>query len=283
LSSSANSPGVLYVVATPIGNPGDISARALQVLEGVDLIACEDTRRTGQFLAAHGLRKQLLSHYEHNEQRRVPDLVARLRQGARIALVSDAGTPAISDPGYRLVRAALDAAIVVKAIPGPSAAIAALSIAGLPTDRFVFEGFLPTREGALRKELEALSGEPRTMIFYEAARRLGGTLATMASIFGNEREAAVMRETTKTYEETLRGSLGELAARFENTNPLGEITIVVAGAADGAAARSGQAVTVDMLLEEGVSLKQASAIVARLTGRSRREVYQEGLKNRTER
>jgi 16S rRNA (cytidine1402-2'-O)-methyltransferase len=283
LSSSANSPGVLYVVATPIGNPGDISARALQVLEGVDLIACEDTRRTGQFLAAHGLRKQLLSHYEHNEQRRVPDLVARLRQGARIALVSDAGTPAISDPGYRLVRAALDAAIVVKAIPGPSAAIAALSIAGLPTDRFVFEGFLPTREGALRKELEALSGEPRTMIFYEAARRLGGTLATMASIFGNEREAAVMRETTKTYEETLRGSLGELAARFENTNPLGEITIVVAGAADGAAARPGQAVTVDMLLEEGVSLKQASAIVARLTGRSRREVYQEGLKNRTER
>lgn len=283
MSSTANSPGVLYVVATPIGNPGDISARALQVLEGVDLIACEDTRRTGQFLAAHGLRKQLLSHYEHNEQRRVPDLVARLRQGARIALVTDAGTPAISDPGYRLVRAALDAAIVVKAIPGPSAAIAALSIAGLPTDRFVFEGFLPTREGALRKELEALCGEPRTMIFYEAARRLGGTVATMASIFGNEREAAVMRETTKTYEETLRGSLGELAARFENTDPLGEITIVVAGAADGAAACAGQAVTVDMLLEEGVSLKQASAIVAKLTGRSRRDVYQEGLKKRTER
>ena len=271
------------MVATPIGNPGDISARALQVLEGVDLIACEDTRRTGQFLAAHGLRKQLLSHYEHNEQRRVPDLVARLRQGACIALVTDAGTPAISDPGYRLVRAALDAAIVVKAIPGPSAAIAALSIAGLPTDRFVFEGFLPTREGALRKELEALSGEPRTMIFYEAARRLGATLATMASIFGNEREAAVMRETTKTYEETVRGSLRDLAARFENSEPLGEITIVVAGAAAAAAARAGQAVTVDMLLEEGVSLKQASAIVARLTGRSRREVYQEGLKKRTER
>ena len=283
MSSGADSPGVLYVVATPIGNPGDISTRALQVLEGVDLIACEDTRRTGQFLAAHGLRKQLLSHYEHNEHRRVPDLVARLKQGACIALVTDAGTPAISDPGYRLVRAALDAAIVVKAIPGPSAAIAALSIAGLPTDRFVFEGFLPTREGALRKELEVLCSEPRTMIFYEAARRLGRTLATMASIFGNEREAAVMRETTKTYEETLRGSLGELAARFESTEPLGEITIVVAGAAAGAAARAGQAVTVEMLLEEGVSLKQASAIIARLTGRSRREVYQEGLKKRGER
>jgi 16S rRNA (cytidine1402-2'-O)-methyltransferase len=269
------------VVATPIGNPGDISARALQVLEEVDLIACEDTRRTGQFLAAHGLRKQLLSHYEHNEERRVPDLVARLRGGARVALVTDAGTPAISDPGYRLVRAALDAAIVVKAVPGPSAAIAALSIAGLPTDRFVFEGFLPVREGALRKELGALSGEPHTMIFYEAARRLGGTLATMASIFGKEREAAVLRETTKTYEETVRGSLGELAARFENRQTLGEITIVVAGAAAGAAARAAPAITVDLLLEEGVSLKQASAIVARLTGRRRREVYQEGLKKRT--
>jgi 16S rRNA (cytidine1402-2'-O)-methyltransferase len=282
LSSTTNLPGVLYVVATPIGNPGDISARGLRVLEEVDLIACEDTRRTGQFLAAHGLRKQLLSHYEHNEERRVPDLVARLRRGARIALVTDAGTPGISDPGYRLVRAALDAAIVVKAIPGPSAAIAALSIAGLPTDRFVFEGFLPTREAALRKELEALSGEPRTMIFYEAARRLGGTLATMAPIFGEEREAAVMRETTKTYEETVRGSLGELAARFHNAETLGEITIVVAGAAAGATARAAQALTVGMLLEEGVSLKQASAIIARLTGRSRREVYQEGLKKRSE-
>jgi 16S rRNA (cytidine1402-2'-O)-methyltransferase len=281
LSSTINSPGVLYVVATPIGNPGDVSARALQVLEEVDLIACEDTRRTGQFLAAHGLRKQLLSHYEHNEERRVPDLVARLRRGARIALVTDAGTPAISDPGYRLVRAALDAAIVVRAIPGPSAVIAALSIAGLPTDRFVFEGFLSTREGALRKELEALAGEPRTMIFYEAARRLGGTLATMASIFGTEREAAVMRETTKIYEETVRGSLGELAARFENSETLGEITIVVAGAGGGSeATRAAHVVTVEMLLEEGVSLKQASAIIARLTGRRRREVYQEGLKKR---
>jgi len=280
LSSTANSPGILFVVATPIGNPGDVSARALQVLGEVDLIACEDTRRTGQFLAAHGLRKQLLSHYEHNEQRRVPDLVARLKRGTRIALVTDAGTPAISDPGYRLVRAALDAAIIVKAVPGPSAAIAALSIAGLPTDRFVFEGFLPTREGALRKGLRALARETRTMIFYESARRLAGTLATMASIFGQERDAAVMRETTKTYEETLRGSLGELAARFKNTETLGEITIVVAGAAPGSATPAAHAITVDTLLEEGVSLKQASAIVARLTGRSRREIYQEGLKKR---
>jgi 16S rRNA (cytidine1402-2'-O)-methyltransferase len=270
------------VVATPIGNPGDISARALQVLGEVDLIACEDTRRTGQFLATHGLRKQLLSHYQYNEERRVPNLVARLRQGARIALVTDAGTPSISDPGYRLVRAALEAAIVVKAIPGPTALIAALSIAGLPTDRFVFEGFLPTREGALRKALKALALEARTMIFYEAARRLSGALATMASIFGEEREAAVMRETTKIYEETVRGSLGELVARFENAETLGEITIVVAGAASGESARAAHAITVDMLLEEGVSLKQASAIVAKMTGRGRREVYQEGLKKRPE-
>lgn len=269
------------MVSTPIGNPGDITERALQILGDVDVIACEDTRRTGQLLASHGIRKPLVSHYEHNEAQRVPDLIARLKEGARIALVTDAGTPAISDPGFRLVRAALDAGIAVRAVPGPSAAIAALSIAGLPTDRFVFEGFLPTRDGALRKRLEALAREPRTMVFYEAGRRLPETLAAMSSAFGDNREAAVVREITKTYEETLRSSLRELTARFEKTEALGEITIVVAGASeDGTSADAG--VTVEMLLEEGISLKQASAIVAKLTGRSRRDVYQEALKKRPE-
>ncbi len=271
--------GVLFVVATPIGNPEDITARALKVLADADLIACEDTRRTGQLLAAHGIRKHMVSHYEHNEERRVPELVARLKEGSKVALVTDAGTPAISDPGYRLVRAALDAGIAVRSVPGPSALIAALSIAGLPTDRFVFEGFLPTREGQLHRKLGALARESRTMVFYEAARRLPETLAAMAAAFGESREAAVVREATKSYEETLRGSLGELAARFKTSEALGEITIVVGGAAEEGPA-SGAAITVDALLEEGLSLKHASSIVAKLTGRSRREVYQEALKLR---
>lgn len=274
-------PGVLFVVATPIGNPDDITARALRVLEGADLVACEDTRRTGQLLTAHGLHKPLISYFEHNEERRVPDLVARLKEGASIALVSDAGTPAISDPGYRLVCAALDAGIPVRAVPGASAAIAALSIAGIPTDRFVFEGFLPSRGASLRARLEALAGESRTMIFFEAGRRLGETLAAMASILGSDRETAIVREITKTYEETIRGSLEDLARRFKEQEALGEVTVVVAGAPE-AASKSNAAITVEMLMDEGVSLKQASAIVAKLTGRSRREVYQEALRTRGE-
>jgi 16S rRNA (cytidine1402-2'-O)-methyltransferase len=279
MTKENNAAGALFVVATPIGNPEDITARALRVLAEADLIACEDTRRTGQLLASHGISKPLVSHYEHNEERRILELIGRMKQGAQVALVTDAGTPAISDPGYRLVRAALDAGVIVRAVPGPSAAIAALSIAGLPIDRFAFEGFLPSREAALRKRLEALGHESRTMVFYEAARRLGVTLAAMASIFGSMREAAVAREVTKTWEETLRGPLGELAARFDQQQALGEITIVVAGAGEGTSTPN-LSVTVEELLEEGLSLKQASGIVAKLTGRSRRDVYQEALQRR---
>ena len=275
----ASSQGTLFVVATPIGNLGDLTPRALHVLREVDLIACEDTRRTGQLLAAHNLRKPMISHYDHNEHQRVPELIEKMKHGARVALVTDAGTPAISDPGYRLVRAAHDAGIAVKAVPGPSAAIAALSIAGLPTDRFAFEGFLPTREAAMRKRLESLTREPRTMVFYEAARRLVDTLAAMASAFGATREAAVVREITKTHEETVRGSLAELADLFQRTEALGEVTIVVAGAGEGDEPATAS-ITVEMFLEEGIGLKQASAIVAKLTGRPRREIYQEALKKR---
>ncbi len=274
--------GSLYVVATPIGNPGDITLRALEVLRAVDLIACEDTRRTGAMLAAHQIKKPLISHFEHNEERRVPELIERMLAGERVALVTDAGTPAISDPGYRLVRAAHEAGISVRAVPGVSAAIAALSISGIASNRFTFEGFLPARDAARRNALDALSTESRTMIFYEAARRLGDTLAEMAQAFGEDRAAAVVREITKTYEETIRGSLAQLAERYGREEALGEIVIIVEGAPAKDISASGTTVplTVEDLIAIGLSLKQATAVVAKLTGASRRELYQEALKRR---
>jgi 16S rRNA (cytidine1402-2'-O)-methyltransferase len=276
--------GILYVVAMPIGNPGDITIRALEILREVDLVACEDTRRTGAMLTAHQIRKPLVSHFEHNEERRVPELVERMMAGERIALVTDAGTPAISDPGYRLVRAAHEAGIRVSAVPGASAAIAALSISGIATNRFTFEGFLPSRDSARRKSLEALRTESRTMIFYEAARRLGETLAEMTEVLGIERNAVVVREITKTYEEVIRGTLSQLAERFGRGQALGEIVIVIEGAREKDAATSplAGALTAEDLIEAGLSLKEASALIAKLTGASRRDVYQEALKHRRE-
>lgn len=279
--------GVLYVVATPIGNPDDISVRAIRTLADADLIACEDTRRTGQMLASHQIRTPTISYFEHNEERRVPEMIERLCAGAKIALVTDAGTPAISDPGFRFVRAAVEAQIRVIAVPGASAAIAALSVSGLPTNRFTFEGFLPARDAARRRALDELRDEPRTMVFYEAARRLADTLAAMATAFGDSRPAAVVREISKTYEETVRGTLGELERRFRAKPALGEITIVVEGAtskvpiaSDGAPVTVEVPLAVEALREAGLSLKQASAVVAKLTGRARREVYQDVLKSR---
>lgn len=276
--------GVLYVVATPIGNPGDITVRALEVLRDADLIACEDTRRAGLMLASHQIRKPLVSYFEHNEDRRVPDLIERLQAGARIALISDAGTPAISDPGYRLVRAAHEAGIRVVAVPGASAAIAALSISGIASNRFAFEGFLLSRESARRTALGALRHELRTMIFYEAARRLGDSLSVMAEIFGADRVAAVVREITKTHEEVIRGTLDELANRFNREPALGEIVIVVEGAPSKGAASDGahSNLSVEDLTEAGLSLKQASALIAKLTGTSRRDIYNQALKLRRE-
>lgn len=278
--------GALYVVATPIGNPDDISARAIRTLGEVDAIACEDTRRTGQLLASLKIRTPTVSHFEHNEARRVPELVERMKAGHKIALVTDAGTPAISDPGFRLVRAALEAGLRVIAVPGASAVVAALSVAGLPTDRFAFEGFVPSRDAARRSALEALRTESRTMVFYEAARRLADTLGAMAAAFGESRDAAVVREISKTYEETVRGSLGELAQRFRATPALGETTIVVAGAsAETNAGADAGSITVevnaaiDAMRAAGLSLKQACAVVATLSGRGRREVYQTALKS----
>ncbi len=278
---------MLYVVATPIGNPDDISARAIRTLTDADLIACEDTRRTGQMLASHQIRTPTISYFEHNEERRVPELIERMVAGGKIALVTDAGTPAISDPGFRIVRAALEAGIRVVAIPGASAAIAALSVSGLPTNRFTFEGFLPARDAPRRRALDDLRDEARTMIFYEAPRRLADTLAAMVSAFGDSRSAAVVREISKTYEETVRGTLSDLERRFGAKPALGEITIIVEGltattptASDDAPVTVEVRIAVEALREAGLSLKQASAVVARLTGRGRREVYQNVLKSR---
>ncbi len=277
------------MVATPIGNAEDVTPRAIRVLSEADLIVCEDTRRTGRLLAAHGIRTPTVSYFEHNEERRTPELVARMLAGATVALVTDAGTPAISDPGYRLVRAALDAGLRVVAVPGASAVIAALSVAGLPTDRFVFEGFLSARGAARRHALVRLRGERRTIVFYEAARRLAETLEELAAAFGGERSAVVLREITKVHEETRRGTLGELVAHFNQTQALGEVTIVVAGKDaldrpdsedDSGNAANGfdEAGALAILRGAGLSLKDASEVIAKLTGARRRDVYQRTLR-----
>jgi 16S rRNA (cytidine1402-2'-O)-methyltransferase len=225
-------PGRLEVIATPIGNLGDLSPRARERLAAADVVAAEDTRRTGQLLAALGLRKPLVSLHAHNERGREAGLLARLEAGESVALVSDAGTPLLSDPGFGLVRAAAAAGIPVQCLPGPTAIAAALSIAGIATDRFCFEGFLATRTGERRAQLLALRGEPRTLVFFEAPHRIAEVLADFAAVFGAEREAAVARELTKVFETVYRGTLGALAARaLEDVDMArGEITLVVAGA-----------------------------------------------------
>jgi 16S rRNA (cytidine1402-2'-O)-methyltransferase len=277
----ANPAGVLYVVATPIGNAEDISLRAIRVLREVNLIACEDNRRTGRLLAANSIRTPTISYFEHNEGRRIPELIARFRSGESIALVTDAGTPAISDPGYRLVRSALDAGIRVTAVPGPSAVIAALVVAGLPTDRFAFEGFLPSKTGERQRMLAELASEERTLVIYEAARRLPRLLSELIAAFGPDRHLAVVREATKTHEEILRGSLAELAETFASREALGEVTLVIEGLHGGQPAASmpvDESQVVDVLREAGLSLKEASAAASKITGASRREVYQNALK-----
>src|SRR6059036_1669258 len=221
--------GILYVVATPIGNLEDITLRALRVLREVDLIAAEDTRHTRVLLSRHGISRPLTSYYDAVERARAPAIVEKLKAGARVALVSDAGTPGIADPGYHLVRGALAAGVPVVPIPGPSALTALVSIAGLPADRFLFEGFLPTRTGARAARLAALAAEPRALVFFEAARRLAAFLAAAEAALG-DREAVIARELTKRHEELLRGTLGDLAGRIGRVERLrGEVTVVIAG------------------------------------------------------
>ena len=268
--------GRLQVIATPIGNLADLSERAREALAQADVIAAEDTRHTGALLMALGLATPLLSLHEHNESRRVPGLLARLAQGERVALVSDAGTPLLSDPGYELVQAAIAAGFEVSAVPGPSAITAALAIAGLPTDRFCFEGFLPAGQRERRAALEALAHERRTLVFFEAPHRIVAALTDIATVLGPERAAVVARELTKAHETVYRGTLGELAARAvtEANFARGEITLVVHGAPAAAAGVDERLLhrTIAVLSKE-LPPGRAAAVAAQLTGATRAAAY----------
>jgi 16S rRNA (cytidine1402-2'-O)-methyltransferase len=271
--------GRLYVVATPIGNLGDFSPRAVEVLRACAVVAAEDTRRTGVLLQHFAIATPLLSLHEHNEQQRATQLTARLQAGDCVGLVSDAGTPAISDPGFDLVAAAVAAGIEVVSIPGPSAVIAALSIAGLPTDRFCFEGFLPARGAARRTRLAELAAETRTLVFYESPHRITETLADCGQAFGGTRAAAVARELTKLHETVYRGTLAELAARAAADPDLGrgEIVLAVAGAATQVAADDASLDRVLQLLLAELPLKQAARLAAEILGVRDNEAYRRAL------
>ncbi|WP_299442257.1 16S rRNA (cytidine(1402)-2'-O)-methyltransferase [uncultured Rhodospira sp.] len=273
------SPG-LYVVATPIGNAGDITLRALEVLRGAAVIACEDTRTTGPFLARLGVSTPLTPYHEHNAARQRPALLARLARGEVVALVSDAGTPLVSDPGYKLTRAAVEAGHAVVPIPGASAPLAALVASGLPTDRFLFAGFLPPKAAARRGALAELAGVPATLIVFESARRLPETLAAMAEGLGG-RPAAVCRELTKRHEEVRRETLPALAAHYAAAGPpKGEVVIVVAppAAADPAdLAPEDLDARLRAALADGLGTRDAAARVAQETGAPRRDLYQRAL------
>ena len=268
----------LHLVATPIGNLRDVTLRALEVLAGADLIACEDTRVTRKLLEHYGISTPLTPYHEHNAAAARPKLLARLAAGEALALVSDAGTPLISDPGFKLVRAVHEAGHAVTAVPGASAALAALTVAGLPTDRFFFEGFLPAKEGQRRSRIAELARIPATLVLYESGPRVARTLADLAAGLG-AREAAVCRELTKLHEEVRRAELAELARSYdEGAETRGEMVIVVAPPSD--AADQPDAGEVDALLRralERVSVKDAVSEVAAATGRPRREIYQRAL------
>lgn len=272
------------MVATPIGNLGDLSSRAREVLAAADLIAAEDTRRTGQLLNAIGVSAQLVSLHDYNEDTRIESLLQQLLAGKVIALVSDAGTPLLSDPGFGLVRAAAAAGIEVRAVPGASAVTAALSIAGLATDRFAFEGFLPSRAGERRALLARLAAEPRTLVFFEAPHRIAATLADLARSFGDQRAAVVTRELTKMHESVYRGTLQQLLAMAgENADfTRGEITLVVAGAAAERASGADTALltrALQLLLQE-LPPARAAAIAAQLAGATRSDAYTLALRLR---
>jgi 16S rRNA (cytidine1402-2'-O)-methyltransferase len=267
-------PPALYVVATPIGNLGDIGARAVDTLARAALIACEDTRVSGVLLARHGISTPTIAYHDHNAERVRPKLLARLRAGEAVALISDAGTPLVSDPGYKLVRACIEAGIAVVPIPGPSAVMAALTVAGLPTDRFLFAGFLPPKSAARRAALGELRTMPATLVLFETAPRCAESLADMAVVLG-DRPAALCRELTKLHEEVRRGPLSALAAGAAADPPRGEVVIVVAGAGAGRPAADLDALLADALTAE--RLRDAVDAVAAATGRPRREVYARAL------
>jgi 16S rRNA (cytidine1402-2'-O)-methyltransferase len=264
--------GHLYVVGTPIGNLGDLSDRARETLAAVDLVAAEDTRRTGKLLAHAGIRARMISLFEGNERQRIDELLERLSEGATVALVSDAGMPAVSDPGFRLLRAAVDAGIGISVVPGPSAVTAALVVSGLPTDRWVFEGFLPRRPSERRSRLRALAHDPRTVVLFESPLRVVTLLRDVLVELG-DRRAAVARELTKIHEEVLRGRVSDVLAMLLDSEPRGEIVVVLEGAETPEAALSEMVDEAGRLVRDGMRKREAAAAVARVRGGSANEIY----------
>jgi 16S rRNA (cytidine1402-2'-O)-methyltransferase len=271
--------GILYIVATPIGNLEDITLRAIRVLKEVDLIAAEDTRHTRHLLDRYQIGTQLTSYHDHNKEEKAPVLVARMLEGKSVALVSDAGTPGISDPGYFLINLAVDRKVPVVPVPGATAAIAALSISGLPTDSFVFEGFLPARHMARLKRLRELAEDERTIIFYEAPHKIIKTLEDLLEVFG-DRRAVITRELTKLHEETVRGTLSAILQHVQQGTIKGEFTIIVHGA-------SAEPLKQDidtagylrnLMLHRGLSKKEAISAAAEELGLPKKDVYKESLK-----
>jgi len=274
----------LYIVATPIGNLFDISERAKQTLDSVDLVACEDTRHTSKLLQHLGLKKKLISLHEHNETDRIAQVASMLTEGQSIALVSDAGTPLISDPGYPLVQALRQQGFQITPIPGASAIITALSAAGLPTNRFTFEGFLPHKTGAKKEKLEELVQEPRTMVFYEAKHRILSTLEVMAEVFGEERQACVARELTKTFETFYSGNLTNILEQLQasSDHQKGEFVVMLAGNPEPMKANAMHTDKLLRLLAEELPPKKAAAIVSAVTGENKKELYTQVLSYKKE-
>lgn len=270
---------VLYVVGTPIGNLDDMTFRAIATLKQVDAVAAEDTRHTAKLLNHFQISTPQLSYHDHNRISRIPELIQRLEHGQAIALVTDAGMPGISDPGYELVKACREADIPVVPIPGASAAVTALSVSGLPTDRFVFEGFLPTKSKERRERLDLLKVETRTVIIYEAPHRLVQTLQNLADIVGGDRQIVLAREITKRYEEFWRGSLAAAIAHYDTQNPMGEYTLVLAGSNPQPIKLTDDALRTELahLLQQGFSRSHASRELAQQTALPRRRLYQLAL------
>jgi 16S rRNA (cytidine1402-2'-O)-methyltransferase len=273
------SSGTLYIVSTPIGNLEDITLRAIRVLKEVDLIAAEDTRHTRNLLNKYAMDTPLTSYHDHNKEDKAPVLVARMLEGKSVALVSDAGTPGISDPGYFLINLAIDQKIPVVPIPGATAAIAALSISGLPTDSFVFEGFLPAKHRARLKRLQELSKEERTIVFYEAPHKIVKTMEDMLEVFG-DRRAVITRELTKIHEEIVRGTLSEILKRLQEGTIKGEFTVIVHGVS--AEPQKQDIDTAEylknLMIHRGLSKKEAISVAAEELGLPKKEVYKESLK-----
>lgn len=268
-------PGTLYVVATPIGNLADLSPRAIEVLTQVDLVLAEDTRHTAQLLRHFGLSRPMLSLHEHNERQKLESVVQQLQENQSIALVSDAGTPLVSDPGFPLLRRVRELNLPVVAVPGPCAAIAALSVAGLPTDRFIFEGFLPSRRGARQARLQTLAAEQRTLVFYESGKRLAPMLEDLCLIFGPQREAAVARELTKLYESLYRAELGELKLQSDSDPDMsrGELVVLVQGCSEREEEHDQELDRVLSVLLPVLPLSQAVKLACALTDLGRNQVY----------